>query len=67
MSKKDRERSEAFVRHLQPLQGALETYCRRALRAASEVEDALQSAIVHALRDFHLYAEGTNFSAWILR
>ncbi len=31
------------------------------------MEDALQSAIVNALRDFHLYAEGTNFRAWIFR
>ena len=53
------------MRHLEPLQGALEAYCRRLLREGNAVQDALQSAIANAYRDFHLYAEGTNFRAWI--
>jgi len=61
------DKGEQFVRHLEPLQGALEAYCRRSLRDPGEVRDVLQSAIANALRDFHLYAEGTNFRAWIFR
>ncbi len=67
MSRKDRERAERFLRHLEPLQGKLEAYGRRALSAAGELEDALQSAVANAFRDFQLYAEGTNFRAWIFR
>lgn len=67
LSRNDRERADTFVRHLQPLQSALEAYCRRVLRDNNDVEDALQSAIANAFRDFHLYAEGSNFRAWIFR
>jgi RNA polymerase sigma-70 factor (ECF subfamily) len=31
------------------------------------VEDVLQEAVGKAFRDFHLYAEGTNFRAWMFR
>ena len=61
------EKSQTFLRHLEPLQGALETYCRRSLRDRNEVSDVLQSAIANAFRDFHLYVEGTNFRAWVFR
>ena len=60
-------RDESFLRHLEPLQGALEAYCRRSLHDPNAVPDVLQSAIANAYRDFHLYAEGTNFRAWIFR
>ncbi|MEX2139451.1 MAG: sigma-70 family RNA polymerase sigma factor [Pirellulales bacterium] len=60
-------KGDRFVRHLEPLQGALEAYCRRSLRDQGEVPDVLQSAIANALQDFDLYAEGTNFRAWIFR
>jgi RNA polymerase sigma-70 factor (ECF subfamily) len=60
-------RAENFLRHLEPLQGALEAYCRRSLRDPNAVPDVLQSAIANAYRDFHLYAEGTNYRAWIFR
>lgn len=33
----------------------------------SVVADALQSAVLNAYRDFDLYAEGTNFRAWLFR
>lgn len=62
-----RTRGESFLHHLEPLQGGLEAYCRRMLRDVSFVPDVLQSAIANAFRDFHLYAEGTNFRAWIFR
>jgi RNA polymerase sigma-70 factor, ECF subfamily len=64
---RERAKSGSFLRHLQPLQGALEGYSRRALFDASVAADVLQSAIANAYRDFHLYAEGTNFRAWMFR
>lgn len=64
---KANDRAEGFLRHLEPLQGALEAYCRRSVRDPNAVEDVLQTAIASAYRDFHLYAEGTNFRAWIFR
>ncbi len=62
-----REIADKFLRHLEPLQGALEAYCRRSVRDPNAVTDVLQSAVAGALRDFHMYAEGTNFRAWIYR
>lgn len=64
---KGRAKAENFMRHLEPLQGALEAYCRRSLHDRNVIRDVLQSAIANAYRDFHLYAEGTNFRAWIYR
>ena len=64
---KGRTKAENFMRHLEPLQGALEAYCRRSLHDPNSVRDVLQSAIANAYRDFHLYVEGTNFRAWIFR
>jgi RNA polymerase sigma-70 factor (ECF subfamily) len=55
------------MRHLEPLQGALEAYCRRSLYDPNSVRDVLQTAVANAYRDFHLYAEGTNFRAWIFK
>jgi RNA polymerase sigma-70 factor (ECF subfamily) len=45
----------------------LEGYCRRSLFDPDDVPDVLQSAVANAFRDFHRYAEGTNFRAWIFR
>src|SRR5262245_40639211 len=55
------------MRHLEPLQGALEAFCRRSLHDPNSLRDVLQSAVANAYRDFHLYVEGTNFRAWIFR
>jgi RNA polymerase sigma-70 factor (ECF subfamily) len=60
-------KAEKFMRHLEPLQGALEAYCRRSLHDPNPVRDVLQSAVANAYRDFHLYVEGTNFRAWMFR
>lgn len=60
-------KAERFLMHLEPLQGALEAFCRRNLLDRNAVEDALQSTVALAFRDFDLYAEGTNFRAWIFR
>jgi len=64
---KGRGKAENFMRHLEPLQGALEAYCRRSLHDPNSLRDVLQSALANAFRDFHLYVEGTNFRAWIFR
>jgi RNA polymerase sigma-70 factor (ECF subfamily) len=64
---KGRCKAENFMRHLEPLQGALEAYCRRCLHDPNAVQDVLQSAVANGYRDFHLYVEGTNFRAWIFR
>lgn len=61
------DRSARFLRHLEPLQAALEAYCRRSVHDSNFAEDVLQEAVGKAFRDFHRYAEGTNFRAWIFR
>lgn len=63
----DADRGARFVEHLEPLQGAMEAYCRRSLNDPSAVEDVLQNAVANAYRDFDLYVENTNFRAWIFR
>ena len=64
---KRRAKAANFMQHLEPLQGALEAYCRRSLHDPNAARDVLQSAVANAYRDFHLYVEGTNFRAWIFR
>jgi RNA polymerase sigma-70 factor (ECF subfamily) len=61
------DKSERFLLHLKQLQGALETFCRRSLYESSGIEDVLQEAITRAFADFGLFAEGTNFRAWMFR
>ncbi len=56
-----------FMRLLEPLQGALAGYCRRSLHDRNSIADVLQSAVANSYRDFHLYAEGTNFRAWMFQ
>ena len=60
-------KAERFLQRLTPLQAALEAYCRRSLRDSSAVEDVLQNTVSKTFRDFHLYAEGTNFRAWVFK
>lgn len=60
-------RARRFLAHLEPLQAALEAYCRRNINDPNEAEDALQAALAKAFEDFHLYVENTNFRAWIFR
>lgn len=61
------DKTERFLRHFVPLQNMLAAVCRRSLQDRTEVEDVLQSAVASAFRNFDLYAEGTNFRAWIFR
>lgn len=59
---RDTDKAEQFWKHLEPLQGALEGYCRRSAHDQSAVEDVLQEAVTTALRDFDSFAEGDTFS-----
>lgn len=63
----DTKKAEQFWKHLEPLRGALETYCCRCVYDANAVEDVLQEAVTTAFRDFDLFSEGTSFRAWIYR
>lgn len=67
LAKPSDDRAARFLRHLEPLKAALEAYCRRGVHDPNAVEDVLQEAVGKAYRDFQLYAEGTNFRAWIFR
>jgi RNA polymerase sigma-70 factor (ECF subfamily) len=67
LAKSGDDRAERFLQHLEPLQAALEAYCRRSVHDPNSAEDVLQEAVGKAFRDFHLYAEGTNFRAWMFR
>lgn len=64
---RDSKKAETFWKHLEPLQGALEGYCRRSVYDQNAVEDVLQEAVAAALRDFDSFTEGTSFRAWIYR
>lgn len=61
------DKATRFWKHLEPLQGALESYCRQCLYDPQAVEDVLQDALAAAYRDFDLFAEGTSFRAWMYR
>lgn len=67
MNQAARHKADRFLSHLEPIQPVLAAYCRRALNGSAEVADVLQSAVVNAFLDFDLYAEGTNFRAWMFR
>jgi RNA polymerase sigma-70 factor (ECF subfamily) len=62
-----KEKADAFLKHLYPLRGVLEGYCRRMLRKRDQVEDVLQSVVALAFGRFDDFAPGTNFKAWIFR
>lgn len=67
LAKPREDRTARFLQHLEPLKAALEAYARRSVHDANAIEDVLQEAVGKAFRDFHLYAEGTNFRAWMFR
>jgi RNA polymerase sigma-70 factor (ECF subfamily) len=64
---RDSTKAERFWKHLEPLQGALESYCRHFAQDRNAMEDVLQDAVANAFRDFDRFLEGTNFRAWIYR
>ncbi|TVS20636.1 MAG: hypothetical protein EA424_03005 [Planctomycetaceae bacterium] len=54
---RDADRTERFLHHLEPVQGALEAYCRRFLYDVNAVSDVLQNAVANTFRDFHLHVD----------
>jgi RNA polymerase sigma-70 factor (ECF subfamily) len=64
---RSKDKADAFLELLLPLQRRLEGYCRRMLRKRDQVEDVLQTVVALAFSQFDRYAEGTNFKAWIFR
>ena len=58
---------DAFLRHVEPLQGLLTAFARRRLDDPGRVPDVLQAALAIAFAKFSVYEEGSNFRAWILR
>ena len=67
MPSREPEKQARFLSHLNPLQAALENYCRRSVYQSNEAEDILQNAVLKAYRDFDRFEAGTNFRAWIFR
>src|SRR5260370_37228957 len=64
---RSKDKANAFLELLQPLQGRLEGYCRRMLRKRDQVEDVLQTVVALAFSRFDRYAQAPNFKAWIFR
>jgi RNA polymerase sigma-70 factor (ECF subfamily) len=67
LGRRQQGQADAFLTHLEPVQRALEAYCRRSLRDGNDIADVLQAAVANAFRDFHEFQEGTNFRAWMFR
>jgi len=65
--RKDNTDAARFWQNLEPLQAALEAFCRRRLHDQTAVADILQEAVMIAFRDFDEFAEGTSFRAWMFR
>ncbi len=64
---RSRPPAEEFLIRLQPVQRALQGYCRRLLRDRSLVEDVLQTAIAAAFAQFQAGTQVRDFKAWIFR
>ncbi len=56
-----------FLELLRPIQGELESYCRRLIWDPQEVRDALHNALARAIGAFDRYHQGSNFRAWMFK
>src|SRR5512135_20917 len=56
-----------FLELLRPIEGELESYCRRLIWDPQEVRDALHNALARAIGAFDRYHQGTNFRAWMYK
>lgn len=63
----DSSKAQNFLVHLEPLQKNLAAYARRMLNRSGDVPDVLQETVTTAFDKFDMYAEGTNFRAWIFK
>jgi RNA polymerase sigma-70 factor (ECF subfamily) len=65
--KPPKNKADAFVELLRPLQKPLEIYCQRMLRDRTLVEDVLQTAVAAAFAQFEAPDLIVNFKAWMFR
>src|SRR5260370_39157925 len=61
------EQQVRFLSLLRPIEGDLENYCRRMVFDRRDCEDALQNAVLRALRAFDRYHDDASFRAWMLK
>ncbi len=59
--------ADRFLALLRPLEGALETYCRRLVWEPQDAPDVLQNAIMRAFAAFDRYREDASFRAWMFK
>jgi RNA polymerase sigma-70 factor (ECF subfamily) len=64
---RSKNKADAFVELLLPIQKSLEVYCRRMLRDRSLAEDVLQTAVAAAFTEFEGPDQIANFKAWMFR
>src|SRR5712691_4707659 len=61
------EQRVRFLGLLRPIEGDLENYSRRMVFDRRDFEDALQNAVLRALRAFDRYHDDASFRAWMFR
>ena len=61
------EQRARFLSLLQPIEGSLESYSRRMVFDRRDCEDALQNAVLRALRAFDRYHDDAGFRAWMFK
>src|SRR5215470_9317812 len=61
------EQRDRFLSLLQPIESDLENYSRRMVFDRRDCEDALQNAVLRALRAFDRYHDDASFRAWMFK
>src|SRR5713226_6861644 len=61
------EQRRRFLSLLQPIERDLENYSRRMVFDRRDFEDALQNAVLRAVRAFDRYHDDASFRAWMFR
>src|SRR6266566_9572907 len=56
-----------FLGLLRPIERDLEVYCRRLIFHPSDVGDAVQNAVLRALKAFDRYHDDASFRAWMFK
>ncbi len=59
--------AERFLELLRPIERTLEVYCRRLVFDSSDVNDAIQNAVLRAFKAFDRYHDDASFRAWMFR
>src|SRR5712691_5868124 len=58
---------DRFLGLLRPIERELENYCRRLIFESSDVNDAIQNAVLRAYRAFDRYHDDASFRAWMFK